>query len=111
VFQKMNDNRMQLNHARSKIVTKSQQKRKAEASTKFAYGGLVHKSNLPSYLGLELGDQVHIEENYEKEAIILGALIDAYENLINDPYSEKRDHYRFLGEKSLKYGKGPSSSP
>ena len=104
----MNDNRMHLNHARSKIVTKSQQKRASETRTKIAYGGLVHKSNLPSYLGLELGDEVHIEEHYEKEAIILGALIEAYENLMSDPYGEKRAHYRFLGEKSLKHGKPPS---
>jgi len=110
MFQKMNDNRMQLAHARSKIVTKSQQKRASETRTKIAYGGLVHKSNLPSFLGLELGDEIHIEEHYEKEAVILGALIDAYENLMSDPYGEKRDHYRFLGEKSLKYGKTPSPS-
>ena len=106
----MNDNRMQLAHARSKIVTKAQQKRASETRTKIAYGGLVHKSNLPSFLGLELGDEIHIEEHYEKEAVILGALIDAYENLMSDPYGEKRDHYRFLGEKSLKYRKAPSPS-
>ena len=107
----MNDNRMQLNHARSKIVTQSQQRRASETRTKIAYGGLVHKSNLPSYLGLELGDQVHIEENYEKEAIILGALIDAYENILSDPYGDKKEYYRFLGEKSLKHGKGPKPVP
>jgi hypothetical protein len=107
----MNDNRMQLNHSRSKIVTKSQQKRASETRTKIAYGGLVHKSNLPSYLGLELGDEVHIEEHFEKEAIILGILIDGYENMESDPHGGKRDHYRFLGGGALKYGKGPSPSP
>ena len=87
-------------------MTQSKQKRASETRTKIAYGGLVHKSNLPSYLGLELGDEIHIEENYEKESIILGALIDAYENIVNDP--EQKDRYQFLGEKSLKYGKAPS---
>ena len=86
-------------------MTQSKQRRASETRTKIAYGGLVHKSNLPSYLGLELGDEVHIEEHYEKEAIVLGALIDAYENIVNDP--SMRDHYQFLGEKSLKHGKGP----
>ena len=85
-------------------MTQSKQRRASETRTKIAYGGLVHKSNLPSYLGLELGDDVHQEKNYAKEAIILGALIEAYENITNDP--EMREHYRFLGEKSLKYGKG-----
>ncbi len=90
-------------------MTQSKQRRASETRTKIAYGGLVHKSNLPSYLGLELGDEIHNNpDNWEREAIILGALIDAYENILNDP--GKRDHYQFLGEKSLKYGKGPSPS-
>ena len=87
-------------------MTQSKQRRALETRTKIAYGGLVHKSNLPSYLGLELGDNVHIEEHYEKEAVILGALIDAYENITSDP--EMKEHYRFLGEKSLKHGKNSS---
>ena len=87
-------------------MTHSKQKRAAETRTKIEYGGLVHKSNLPSYLGLELGDSIHIEKNYEEESIILGALIEAYETILNDP--DKRDHYQFLGKKSLKYGQGPS---
>jgi len=87
-------------------MTQSKQRRALETRTKIAYGGLVHKSNLPSYLGLELGDEVHKEDNYEKESVILGALIDAYENILNDP--DQREHYRFLGEKSLKHGKAPS---
>jgi len=44
-------------------MTQSNQRRRSETRTKIAYGGLVHKSNLPSYLGLELGDEVHIEEH------------------------------------------------
>ena len=86
-------------------MTQSNQRRRSETRTKIAYGGLVHKSNLPSYLGLELGDDVHQEKNYGKESIILGALIEAYENITNDP--EMKEHYQFLGEKSLKHGKAP----
>ena len=87
-------------------MTQSKQRRAAETRTKIAYGGLVHKSNLPSFLGLELGDEVHIQENYEKEAIILGALIEAYEKIQENP--EQRDIYKIIVEQSLKYGKGPS---
>ena len=85
-------------------MTESKQRRALVTRTKIAYGGLVHKSNLPSFLGLELGDEIHIEENFEKEAIILGALINAYEEIMSDPEGERKEHYRFLGEKSLKYG-------
>ena len=91
---------------RGKVMTESKQRRALETRTKIAYGGLVHKSNLPSFLGLELGDEIHIEDNWDKEAIILGALINAYEDIMSSP--SRREHYRFLGEKSLKYGKGPS---
>ncbi len=99
---------MQLAHLRGKIMTQSKQKRALETRTKIEYGGLVHKSNLPSYLGLELGDDIHNNpDNWESEAIILGSLIDAYQNILDDPSGEKKYHYQFLGEKSLKHGKGP----
>lgn len=102
----MNEIGRQLATVKTKTLSLSKQKRAAETRTKIEYGGLVHRSPLPAYLGLKLGDSLHDNpENWEKEAIILGALIEAYHTLVADSSGEVKKKYRFLGEKSLKYGK------
>ena len=102
----MNRNRSEIANMRTKEISQSKQKRSADTRTKIEYGGLVHKSSLPSFLGLELGDVVHDNpENWEKEAVILGVLIEGYKNLLDDTSGEIKEQYKFLGMQSLKYGK------
>ncbi len=87
-----------------KKETASQQKRREETRTKIELGGLVCKSQFTEILNIELGDSLHGNpENWEKEAIILGALIDARERLLHEENEGFRTHIKRLGELSLKY--------
>lgn len=101
----MNQLRTQIAALHHKQTRQIKSERAAQTRTKIEYGGLVHKSKLPELLGLSLGDDIHSDpQNWEKEAIILGAAIDAYLKLQEDPTGSYRDHLKRLGIKSLKYG-------
>ena len=89
---------------RQRTNTYASQKRREETRTKIELGGLVHKSQLSAILDIDLGDNLHGNpQNWEKEALILGALIDAREKLLHDENEDFRRHIKRLGELSLKY--------
>ena len=89
---------------KTKLVKSIFDKRRSETRTKIELGGLVHKSELTKVLGIELGDELHGNpEHWEKEAILLGALIDIREKMLSKNGDQLKREFQNQGELSLKY--------
>lgn len=89
---------------KTKLVKSVSDKRRSETRTKIELGGLVHKSELTKVLGITLGDELHSNpDHWEKEAILLGALIDIREKLLSENGEQLKTEFKKQGEISLKY--------
>lgn len=91
--------------ARTKTKKTSYQttERKAETRTKIQLGGLVVKSELAKELNITLGSDLQLEaENWDKAALLLSLLKDAYHTLLTLDEAE-RETKTAKGRLALKY--------
>lgn len=85
---------------KQQTVSLSEQ-RKAENRTKIQMGGLVIKSGLADYLGINAGEDLQLDPlALEKANVLLGALVDALERVHEDP--SITGTWAFLGEKEMR---------
>src|SRR5262245_1399317 len=82
LMQQSNRFDQQLTFRERKRKTIDDGQRKAETRTKIMLRGLVLKSRLTDLLAITPGDDLQLDpNNWEKAAVVLGALVDAYERL------------------------------
>jgi len=87
-----------------KMMSDSSSRRKAETRTKIALGGLVLKSHLPDFLEIRPGDDLQLDPTkWEKTAVILGVLVEAYEKLQLDKEQDLYHQWEIIGRKLLRY--------
>jgi hypothetical protein len=100
----INKNRQHLSYYKGKQSHYENQTRRAETRTKIQLGGLVFKSGLTDYLNICAGDDLQLDANkWDDTAVILGVLLDAYEQLLKDQHHDKINHWKLLGTQAMKY--------
>lgn len=96
------DQQLTFQERKRKAVDEGQ--RKAEVRTKIQLGGLIIKSQLTDLLAITPGDDLQLDPSkWEKAAVILGALVDAYEKLQLDKEHSLYQEWMTIGTKLLKY--------
>ena len=102
-MQTFNAAQKHLQRERHKELAFSSDQRKAQNRTKIQMGGLVLKSGLADALGITLGADLQLDTlEREKATTLLGALIEATENLLEDRIGEIKQTWDYRGEKALR---------
>lgn len=102
-MQTFNAAQKHLQRERHKELAFSSDQRKAQNRTKIQMGGLVLKSGLADLLGILPGADLQLDAlERDKATTLLGALIEAAENLLEDKTGEIKHTWDYRGEKALR---------
>ena len=102
-MQTFNATQKHIQRERRKELAFSSAQRKAQNRTKIQMGGLVLKSGMADALGISLGADLQLDTlEREKATTLLGALIEAAENLLEDQTGEIKQTWDYRGEKALR---------
>jgi Conjugal transfer protein TraD len=100
----INKNRQKVSFYQWKLGQYENQTRRAETRTKIQLGGLVFKSGLTDYLNICAGDDLQLDANkWDDTAVILGILLEGYEQVLHDKHHDKLNHWKLLGTQAMKY--------
>lgn len=102
-MQTFNATQKHIQREHRKHLAFSSDQRKAQNRTKIQMGGLVLKSGLADALGITLGADLQLDTlERDKATTLLGALIEATENLLEDQTGEIKQTWDYRGEKALR---------
>jgi hypothetical protein len=100
--QLLNRNSWDLEHQKHKLKRFEVSDRKAENRTKIQLGGLILKSGLASLLEIDPGDDLQLDPiAREKSTTLLGVLLNATEQLQNDPDGTLKQECAHRGMKAM----------
>lgn len=100
--QQFNKNSWEIEHHKRKSLRFEAADRKAENRTKIQLGGLILKSGLAEFLEINPGDDLQLDPiAREKATTLLGVLLNATEQLQNDPDSTLKQECSHRGMKAM----------
>jgi len=98
-----------MQHLKQKVIHQTTKARRADTRTKIQLGGLVLKSKLADFIGINPGEDLQLDpQKWDQAALLLSLLSDTYETARDMSSSEKQHHIN-KGLLGLKYDFFPES--